>query len=203
MPNIFFTADQHYYSPSIIRVCNRPFSSVEEMNSTLIERHNAVVKPGDLVYNIGDMFLGKRSGPNKGLESARSLRRRLNGQHYLLEGNHDELAVQMPEAFVWIRHYARLRSKGLPEGCPDIVLCHYALRTWEKRGYGSWHLYGHSHGNLPEDGSLSFDVGVDCWDFRPVSIEEVAAKMKRLAGTAELEAKYGDSNLDHLPEGSH
>ena len=30
-----------------------------------------------------------------------------------------------------------------------VVLCHYAMRVWDRSHYGSWHLYGHSHGNLP------------------------------------------------------
>jgi calcineurin-like phosphoesterase family protein len=59
-----------------------------------------------------------------------------------------------------------------------IDLCHYAFRTWNYSHKGSWHLYGHSHGTLPEiETSLSFDVGVDSWDFYPVSFDEVAAKM--------------------------
>ena len=40
-------------------------------------------------------------------------------------------------------------------------------------------LYGHSHGMLPEDHTRTIDVGVDVWDFYPVSIEEVKAKMVR------------------------
>lgn len=189
--NIFFTSDEHYQSPSIIRICNRPFSSVEEMDETMIDRHNEVVRAGDLVYHNGDIYLGKRTGANKGLEEARSLFARLNGQHYLVLGNHDELARQMT-GFIWQKDLARLRSKGLPEGVPDIVLCHYALRSWEKRLYGSWHLYGHSHGNLPEDGSPSFDVGVDCWDYRPVSIDQVSEKMQTI-GTINL----APVNRDH------
>jgi len=178
--NIWFTSDQHYQSPSIIRICARPFASVEEMNETMIARHNELVRPGDLVYNLGDIFLGRRSGQNKGLDEAVQLRKRLTGQQYLILGNHDELAKEMKEQFVWSKDLARLRSKGLPEGIPDIVLCHYAMRSWEKQVHGSWHLYGHSHGNLPEDGSLSFDVGVDCWGYRPISIEEVREKMETI-----------------------
>ena len=196
----WFTSDEHYQSPSIIRICNRPFSCVEEMNETIISRHNEVVKAGDEVYHLGDIYLGRRSGQNKGLEEARSLRRRLNGQHFLIFGNHDELAKQMPEAFVWSKEIARLRSKGLPEGVPDIVLCHYAMRTWDMRTHGGWHLYGHSHGNLPEDGSYSFDVGVDCWNFYPISVEQVAEKMKRFSSPPPENVK---PKFDHLPEGSY
>ena len=33
----------------------------------------------------------------------------------------------------------------------DIVLCHYAMRVWQKSHYGAWMLYGHSHGTLPDN----------------------------------------------------
>ena len=177
---ILFTADEHYQSPSIIRICQRPFASVEEMNETMIARHNEVVRKGDLVYHLGDIFLGRRSGQNKGLDEARQLRSRLNGQHFLILGNHDELAKEMPEAFIWQKDLHRLRRKSMPEGVPDIVLCHYAMRSWDMKAHGGWHLYGHSHGTLPPDGSPSFDVGVDCWDFRPVSIEQVKNKIEAI-----------------------
>ncbi len=31
-----------------------------------------------------------------------------------------------------------------------IVICHYAMRVWNRSHHGAWHLYGHSHGNLPD-----------------------------------------------------
>jgi RHS repeat-associated protein len=44
---------------------------------------------------------------------------------------------------------------------------------------GAWHLYGHSHGNLPDDPlALSMDVGVDSHDFRPWHFDEIQAVMK-------------------------
>ena len=57
-----------------------------------------------------------------------------------------------------------------------LVLCHYALRVWDRAHYGAWHLYGHSHGTLPAWG-LSLDVGVDSHDFRPINLDEVATRL--------------------------
>lgn len=53
------------------------------------------------------------------------------------------------------------------------------MRTWNGSHRGIWQLYGHSHGNLSDDeAALSFDVGVDCHNFYPVSYEEVKGIMK-------------------------
>lgn len=63
----------------------------------------------------------------------------------------------------------------------DITLSHYAMRTWASSIHGAYHLYGHSHGRLCEPkGMLSFDVGVDVWDYAPIPWEVVVEKMKRI-----------------------
>jgi len=42
----------------------------------------------------------------------------------------------------------------------------------------SWHLYGHSHGQLQDDPNLlSFDVGVDSWNYAPLSYEQAKEVM--------------------------
>lgn len=152
----------------------RPFASIEEHNEALVERHNAVVRPGDLVYYLGDFAL------KTSWEKALSFRRRLMGNFYFIKGNHDSIAEEMyrrdPTCFVWMRDLETIKPKI--DGIPPITLCHYAMRVWPGSFKGRWHLYGHSHSNLPENHTLSFDVGVDAWGFAPVSIEQVAEKMK-------------------------
>jgi calcineurin-like phosphoesterase family protein len=53
------------------------------------------------------------------------------------------------------------------------------MRSWDKSHYASWCLFGHHHGSLELYG-LSFDVGVDCWNFFPVSLEQIDKKMSTL-----------------------
>ena len=62
------------------------------------------------------------------------------------------------------------------------MLCHYAMRVWNRAHHGAWHLYGHSHGKLPEaPTSLSMDVGVDTHDFRPWHFDEINLVMTEKA----------------------
>jgi len=52
------------------------------------------------------------------------------------------------------------------------------VRVWNLSHHGSWHLYGHSHGNLPDTPtSLSMDVGVDTHGFRPWHFDEISTLM--------------------------
>lgn len=182
---IFFTADHHFGHANIIRHTGRPFASLHEMNAHLTERWNAVVGPRDTVYHLGDIVWGNPKRMVAILE-------RLNGTIHLVSGNHDtKAALKKPcvDRFASVAPLLEIKVQD-PEvkGGRLIVLCHYAMRVWNRRHHGSWHLYGHSHGKLPEEpGSLSFDVGVDCWDFTPIAYERVrevmADKRARVAVT--------------------
>jgi calcineurin-like phosphoesterase family protein len=147
------------------------FKNVGDMNSTIVKNHNEVVAKGDLVYELGD--LGLKCTP----QALRDIRYEMNGQFYFINGNHDQVAEQIPDAFVWMKDLVRISPRGF--ACPPIVLCHYAMRVWHGSHKGTWHLYGHSHGKLPESREwLSFDVGVDANNFYPVSLEQVIERMK-------------------------
>ena len=90
-----------------------------------------------------------------------------------MRGNHDKETRKLTDAFSWLNNIAEISIHGQP-----IVLCHYFMRVWNRSNHGAWHLYGHSHGNLPDiTGSLSMDVGVDTHDFRPWYFDEVRARM--------------------------
>jgi len=166
----FFTSDTHFGHMNIIKYCGRPFSSVEEMDETIIERWNTVVGAGDEVYHLGDFSFRQRP------DDLQHIFRRLNGQIHLIHGNHDHKALRKYKGFASVEQLKHVKIGDTP-----TALCHYPMRSWNKSCHGSWHLYGHVHG-LSEPWGLSFDVGVDVWDFTPVSEEQVAAKMEELDG---------------------
>jgi calcineurin-like phosphoesterase family protein len=59
-----------------------------------------------------------------------------------------------------------------------LVLCHYPFRTWNNMGRGAVDLHGHSHGRLTPM-PRQYDVGVDVWDFRPVTLATILARRRR------------------------
>ncbi|MGD1848867.1 MAG: metallophosphoesterase [Salibacteraceae bacterium] len=175
MNRIFFTSDHHFGHANIIKFCNRPFETVEEMNQALIERWNEKVRKNDHVYHIGDFGITYK-------EKLEAILQRLNGKKYLIAGNHEGAAKQLPNYFEWIKDYYELKVKDpdLKNGVQRIILFHYAMRVWRSDFRGTWQLYGHSHGNLPDkEDRLAIDVGVDCHDFYPLSYAEVKAIMAR------------------------
>lgn len=59
---IFVISDLHLGHANIIKMCNRPFRNVEEMDKEIIKRWNSVVGHQDLVYVVGDFsFKGKNA----------------------------------------------------------------------------------------------------------------------------------------------
>ncbi len=152
---IWFTADHHFGHTNIIEKCDRPFKTVEEMDVTLINNWNEVVKKQDRVYHLGDFAFS----------AIEKYRRRLNGDIVLIRGHHDPKQAKTTFGSVFDLRAIKIDKQ-------KIVLCHYPLRTWEGSSKNSIHLHGHSHGRLIDmPGSL--DVGVDCWQYYPISYEKI------------------------------
>jgi calcineurin-like phosphoesterase family protein len=168
MSQIFFSADLHLGHKNIIEFCHRPFDNVEQMDQALIDNINRKIEPADTFYYLGDFTFGS-------LDRVTEYRQRINCKNiHLIKGNHDRLTdKQYQQFFTTVSMLKEIKADG-----EHITLCHYAMRRWNKSHHGSWHLYGHSHGDLPDDGlTYSFDVGVDCTSYQPLSLAEVRQKM--------------------------
>ena len=70
---IFFTSDLHLGHENCIRLCNRPFSSIEEMDETLIENWNRKVTGKDTVYILGDLIYRSKKPPEEYLRRLRRI----------------------------------------------------------------------------------------------------------------------------------
>lgn len=168
---VFFTSDTHYGHANIIKHSKRPFRDVAEMDEAMIRNWNAVVRPGDLVYHLGDFAFCEAN-------RATWIASRLAGQKYLVFGNHDK-HLRKDKAFlaqwIWARDYAEIKV-----GDQKINLMHYAMLVWNGSHRGAWQLFGHSHGSIKDDPhALRLDVGVDVWNFEPVSFENLRVVMGR------------------------
>lgn len=167
---IYFSSDQHYFHKNIIKYCNRPFSSIEEMNEQLIENHNSIVKKKDTIYYLGDFGFSSVS-------NLKSIISRLNGSKYLILGNHDSSIQKSMKDFIGSNLFVDISIyKEINIDKQHINLFHYPMATWNKRFHKSWHFHGHCHGNFTPD-AFRIDVGVDClFDGRkyfPISFEQI------------------------------
>ncbi len=159
----FFTADTHYGHAGARALYRRPFSSVAEMDAAMAARWNEVVGAEDQVWHLGDVAVGWPA------EAVAALLRKLQGAKHLVAGNNDPPAVLALEEWASVHTYAEQSEAGT-----SLVLCHYAFRSWNGMTRGAVNLHGHSHGRLKPQ-PRQVDVGVDVWDFRPVTLAQIMA----------------------------
>lgn len=167
-----FYSDPHFGHDNIIKFCDRPFSDVFHMDAELAARYNAAVGPEDVVCWVGDCFFASRS-------RARYIMDQLNGRKWLVRGNHDSSARRMIElGFDMVTDCLWLDISGVP--CRVI---HYPPATFEGDKYasrrppndGAITIHGHTHSKERlRTESKTIHVGVDAWDYRPVTLAEVA-----------------------------
>lgn len=160
---IFFTADTHFHHAGSIGFYRRPFTSVVEMDTAMLQRWNAVVGPDDEVWHLGDFALRLQA------DAAAALLSRLHGRKHLVTGNNDPPAIAALTFWVSVQPYAEITVDAT-----RLVLCHYPFRTWNGIGKGALNLHGHSHGRL-KPLPRQIDVGVDVWGFRPVTLAQLRA----------------------------
>lgn len=163
---IWFTADPHFGHKKVIEFSKRPWTTVEEMDAALIKNWNSRVGKKEEIYLIGDFSFHK---------DQTIIRNQLNGRIHLIIGNHDRRRISLldtQQLFESVQDVKYLRFNKL-----RFFLSHYPHRCWPKSGKGSFHLYGHTHGDYPGVGK-SMDVGVDANDYLPVSMDEVILKLK-------------------------
>lgn len=184
------TADPHFGHKNIIKFCNRPFSNVKEMDETLIKHWNNVTDDNDEIHVVGDFAYGCT------MEYALSVIKKLKGVKHLVTGNHDSLAIRMnsirPNTWKTIKEMDEITIQN-----QRVVLCHYSLRVWHHSYRGVIHLFGHTHGSLAPLGK-SFDIGVDCWNFTPVTENQILEKANTLPIHELIHNKWDKSGEDDI-----
>lgn len=209
MNNIFLTSDLHLSHYNIALHCNRipwiyanpdydpskpehfKFNNpkaihLKQHDEALIENWNKMVKKGDTVYVLGD-FAWKDH--NHYLMA-------LSGSKILILGNHDKASREVYKNFTEVHEFG-CRKKIFGQ---DITLCHYALRSWPSSYHGSWHIWGHSHGRMPEfDNMLAFDGGIDVWGYNVLPWQVLNQKMQNKIDWIKEHGKYpidGETRAD-------
>lgn len=172
---LFFTADTHFGHANIIKFCNRPFKTVEEMDETIIQNWNAVVAPDATIFHLGDFCLDSKARWKEIFD-------RLNGKKYLIIGNHDVRRITdgFDPGFAGVADQMYIDVGG-----QLVVLNHTPLKQLDS---GVWQFFGHVHsGPLNHDNKAlpllesllptQYDVGVDNNGFKPISFAEISERL--------------------------
>jgi calcineurin-like phosphoesterase family protein len=182
----WFTSDSHYGHTNIIKYCNRPFKDAGEMDRAIVTNWNELVKPEDTIYHLGDVAF---ASPDR----VKHILSILNGYKILILGNHDRSGMKMKEwGFNEVHQSLQLEL----EGGIQANLSHYPYKGTPDNN----HKTKFDHKNLKDDGKLlinghvhtawkdrpgqfknhMINVGVDQWDFKPVSETQLLAYLQTL-----------------------
>ena len=172
---IYFTADTHFGHENVIRFCDRPFSSANEMDEAMIANWNARVRGNDTVYVLGDMFFRSTN--------AETILQRLKGKKRLIVGNHDGSWITK---FDYARYFVSVDSfLETSDGQHSLTLCHYPLLSW-KHARRSYMIHGHIHNDKTADfwpliaaRDNVLNAGVDVNGFCPVTFDELLENNRR------------------------
>ena len=164
---IFFTADHHFGQGAARGLFKRPFADTAAMDEAMVARWNAAVGPADTVWHLGDLAI------RFSRDRVEALLASLNGAKHLIAGNNDPAATREATGWASVAEFHETEVDGTA-----VVLCHYALRVWNGQGKAAWNLHGHSHGRL-RPLTRQADVGVDTFDFRPVTLDAIKRARRR------------------------
>lgn len=170
VPDVWFASDHHLDHHNILKFVNdqgkrvRPeFSSTEEMNETMLSRHNSLVSPNDKVYFLGDVGFNQNT--------LDKLLPKFNGRKRLILGNHDGYKMSFYE-----RHFQKILVSWRP--IYGLVFSHYPLFISDDDTRMLANVHGHIH--REQIGKLKYlNISVEETDYYPVHFTQIVELFKR------------------------
>lgn len=162
----YFTADWHFFHNNIIKYCNRPFKNENEMRKVIIDNYNNIVNEDDTCFIVGDVAMVGGSQ----WEKLKNVINTMNGTKHLIYGNHDELKWQR---YIDIGFTSVHSSLWLEEESLSLIMAHDPS-VYCTLAPKSILICGHIHTlfkSIPKQ--LTVNVGVDMWDFSPITINQI------------------------------
>jgi len=186
----YFSSDLHLGHDAAIVHNSRPFKNVDDMDRTIIRRWNAKVKDSDIAFLIGDICFHR---PVVGIP----LLRQMKGRKILIQGNHDKYShAQYLSAGFSVVQEATIDLVGKrfrlshypypPTEAERAVMEAHDLRYMDRRPTKSeedFLLCGHVHKSWKTNGTM-INVGVDQWNFHPVSQGDIESLIHSIRKTA-------------------
>lgn len=168
--DFWFTSDLHLNHRDMVEPKEegrtyRDFANLDEMNDCLITLHNESVKPGDSVYNLGDVTFQPATSEH--------LVSKLQGKKRLCLGNHDKINSR-----TYLQNY--FFEIGLWFIFNEGFICtHIPLRVKELRQGSLLSVHGHNHRGR-EESPQYMNLCVENWGYKPVHFDEILKRIRIL-----------------------
>lgn len=199
---LYFTSDQHYFHSRVLELIpHRPWKTLDEMHNGLIDRHNSLVTDEDVLVILGDFIMGKKAQSIPAILPRLTGRKYLllgnhdAGFHHGEHNADDKLGLYLTNGLLGFDRGCLdlatfLESMGedtneIPYGL-DINICHFPYRGVEEHAACEERLaafkpiasetlllHGHTHSIQDLTAANMIHIGVDAWEWSPVSLEQV------------------------------
>ena len=172
---IYLTSDLHLNHNKPFIYERRGFKTIEEMNEAILTRWNDIVSNNDIVYNLGDVFLGEN------IEDSLNIIKQLKGKIYYAYGNH--CTDKRIAALKTLPNTAEIQmGYRLKAGKKELILTHYPTLTANVPPDRVWSFHGHTHqqNSFDESRPLCYHVGVDSNNCAPIALEDAVQKMREM-----------------------
>jgi calcineurin-like phosphoesterase family protein len=162
---VLFWSDLHFFHNNIIRYCERPFDSVEQMNSAMLKNYYHAIKDDDLVIFGGDVAFSD-------VDKTKALLQALPGKKVLVLGNHDfdtnKMTYRNYHAFDMVTmafSYPLVTSAG--KIC-NVLVSHYPIDD-KLLPDNTINVHGHIHDNMTSGRHVN--ISVEWMDYCPQVID--------------------------------
>lgn len=202
---VWFTSDLHLGHTRLLELSSAraaAFASIDEHDAGLVENWNETVAPEDTVWVLGDVDMHGKDASLGHIST-------LTGTKILVAGNHDACWAGMRDGwrkrdrylaagFAAVMDFGVAKLPAVRQGEPAtrVLLSHFPYlgdshdedrySQFRLRDEGVTLLHGHAHDAFRErrtpKGAWGINVGVDWWDYRPVSAERLAEHLEGLRG---------------------
>lgn len=178
----YYTSDFHLAHPGIIKLSDRPFKTIEEMDA-VITRNMFDLSPGSHLYILGDIAWNQEA-------LVKFLNQKPKSIHlHLITGNHDRRLGNLNKFVRKGGFESVVQAQYLEdEGC-KLFLLHYPMGCWNKSFHQkSFNLYGHIHKNTPQWKPVGKQMNVNCeyHDYKPWSIDQIIEYMEDMPENWEI-----------------
>jgi len=147
----YYISDLHFFCNSQVdngvgvNYDGRPFKSLDEMHTYMLQRWNEKITNGDTVYILGDVAFRGRN------DALIALVAQLKGKKVLVKGNHDDLSdYRFKQLYHEICDYKEI-SDNFDGQAYKLCLMHYPILCWKDQHRGTILLYGHTHNSVEDD----------------------------------------------------
>ncbi len=161
----YLISDHHFGHSNIIKYCDRPFSSVGEMDSAMLDQYYETIDTDDVLIHLGDVAMDMQDG-RETIERFDQLDADL-----LVRGNHD-VGLSAGQSPFPVVDACTLDHRGYEFYCthrPEDV-----PESWD-----GWVLHGHHHNNDLEQFPFVYydekrvNVGVEVLDYKPIRLDRI------------------------------